>query len=102
MTDLAAKVDQPAMIEVVLGIPEACYKRSTIRGLSYVARDAAVDAVLLFALITVDAWWAVPLLWLATGLCISGIFVIGHDASHNALFDSKRLNAFVAKLALLP
>ena len=103
MTDLApSKVDQPALIDVVRGIPESCYRRSTVRGLLYVARDVAVYAVLLYALITVDAWWAVPLLWAATGLCISGIFVIGHDASHNALFDSKRLNAFVAKLALLP
>lgn len=108
MTDLAAsrlessKVVQPALIDVVRGIPESCYRRSTTRGFFYVVRDFVIYAALVYALITVDAWWAVPLLWLAAGVSISGIFVIGHDASHNALFESKRLNAMVAKVAMLP
>ena len=98
----STNVGQPALIDVVRGIPETCYSRSTSKGILYVVRDAVIYAALLYALITVQAWWALPFLWLATGISISGIFVIGHDASHNALFDSKRLNAFVAKLALLP
>lgn len=103
MTDLSTVAnDQPALIDVVRGIPEACYRRSTMRGLYYVARDGLIYAALVYALINVHSWWLLPFLWLAAGISISGIFVIGHDASHNALFDSKKLNAFVAKLAMLP
>jgi omega-6 fatty acid desaturase (delta-12 desaturase) len=103
MTDLSTiSVSQPTLIDVVRGIPESCYRRSTTRGLFYVVRDFLIYAVLLGALITVDSWWALPVLWLITGVSISGIFVLGHDASHNALFNSKRLNSFVAKFAFLP
>ena len=43
-----------------------------------------------------------PLLWLAVGLAIAGVFILGHDASHGALFDSKRMNRFVARSCLAP
>ena len=103
MTDLSTVPnEQPALIDVVRGIPEDCYRRSTARGLAYVVRDGLIYAALVYALINVHSWWLVPVLWLAAGISISGIFVIGHDASHNALFDSKKLNAFIAKLAMLP
>ena len=41
-------------------------------------------------------------LWLFAGLMVSGLFVLGHDAAHGALFDSSRLNAYVAPLSMLP
>jgi omega-6 fatty acid desaturase (delta-12 desaturase) len=33
---------------------------------------------------------------------VSGLFIIGHDAAHEALFKSRRLNAIVGHLAMLP
>jgi len=41
-------------------------------------------------------------LWLLAGISVAGLFVIGHDAAHDALFDSKRLDAVVARLSMLP
>jgi omega-6 fatty acid desaturase (delta-12 desaturase) len=41
-------------------------------------------------------------LWVVAGLAVSGLFVVGHDAAHGALFDSDRLNAIVARLTMLP
>ena len=35
-------------------------------------------------------------------LVVSGLFVVGHDAAHGALFKSKRMNSTVAHLAFLP
>jgi len=94
--------DGPALIDVVRRIPESCYERSTTRGLLFVVRDFVIYAALIYGLINVHAWWLVVPMWLVTGLCISGIFVLGHDASHNALFDSRRLNAVIARIAMLP
>ena len=31
-----------------------------------------------------------------TGLAVAGLFVLGHDAAHGALFQSKRLNRVVS------
>ncbi len=41
-------------------------------------------------------------LWLLAGISVAGLFVIGHDAAHDALFDSKRLNGVIARLSMLP
>lgn len=92
----------PTLIDVVRNIPDSCYQRSTSRGLYYVARDFVIYAALVVGLVTAHAWWLVIPMWLLTGLSISGIFVLGHDASHNALFNSKRLNSIIARIAMLP
>lgn len=115
MTDQVASIEEadlpesnstgvrgPSLIDVVRRVPASCYERSTTRGLLFVARDFVIYAALVYGLITAHAWWLVVPLWLLAGLTISGIFVLGHDASHNALFDSRRLNSFIAKLAMLP
>ena len=33
---------------------------------------------------------------------VSGLFIIGHDAAHEALFKSRRLNSIVGHVAMLP
>jgi omega-6 fatty acid desaturase (delta-12 desaturase) len=33
---------------------------------------------------------------------ISGLFIVGHDAAHEALFKSKRLNSVIGHLSMLP
>jgi omega-6 fatty acid desaturase (delta-12 desaturase) len=35
-------------------------------------------------------------------LVVSGLFIVGHDAAHGALFKTKRMNSMVAHLAMLP
>jgi omega-6 fatty acid desaturase (delta-12 desaturase) len=83
-------------------IPEHCYERSTIRGLGIFARDTIVFGLAVWGLLsTNNPFFLVPL-WIVSGLAAAGLFVVGHDAAHDALFDSKRLNAVVARLSLLP
>ena len=41
-------------------------------------------------------------LWLVAGAATAALFVAGHDAAHEALFDSKRLNAIMARITMLP
>ncbi|MGM0462368.1 MAG: fatty acid desaturase, partial [Fibrobacterota bacterium] len=41
-------------------------------------------------------------LWIAAGLVISGLFILGHDAAHGSLFSDPRRNYIVGQLAMLP
>ena len=40
--------------------------------------------------------------YLLAGLAVSGLFVVGHDAAHQSLFKSKRLNGIVGRVAMVP
>jgi omega-6 fatty acid desaturase (delta-12 desaturase) len=46
--------------------------------------------------------WAVIGLEIVMALVVSGLFIIGHDSAHGALFRSKRLNSVVGRIAMLP
>ena len=48
------------------------------------------------------SWWATLLLWPLAGLATAGLFVVGHDASHGALLESRRANRIVAQLCMVP
>lgn len=83
-------------------IPAPCYERSARR-----ATVALVQAVLLWvapvvALALTDSWWLTVPLWLLAGLAVSGLFVLGHDASHGALLDSRKANRLIAQVCMAP
>ncbi len=95
--------EPPTGLRAVLDvIPDHCYQRSTSRGLGLVGRDLLIYGLAVWGLVVVDHPVAVVGLWLVAGLAVSALFVIGHDAAHRALFDSARLNAFIARLTMLP
>lgn len=101
--DAPASDAGPASLrEVIDRIPASCYHRSTARGLWLVARDSAFHLAVLAGLVFVDAWWGVLLLWIASGFTVSALFVLGHDAAHEALFDKRRLNDVVGRLCFVP
>jgi len=41
-------------------------------------------------------------LWMFAGLGVAGLFVLGHDASHGALVDSRRMNRLLARVCMAP
>lgn len=110
MTATALLTDAPSspapgpasLREVIDRIPESCYERSTARGLWLVGRDWVLHLAVLAALVAVDAWWAVLLLWVVAGFTNSALFVLGHDAAHEALFDNRRLNELVGRFCFVP
>ncbi len=87
---------------VIEVIPDHCYQRSTARGLLLLGRDLGLYAAAMTGLVLTDSLLLAVPLWLLAGLAVSGLFVLGHDAAHNALFDSPKLNAVVGRLAMLP
>ncbi|MDH3755196.1 MAG: fatty acid desaturase [Acidimicrobiia bacterium] len=100
----ASRGDEPltGLRPVLDVIPDHCYRRSTLRGLALLGRDLLFYGLAVWGLLSTDNFLLVVPLWLLAGVAVSGLFVIGHDAAHDALFDSGRLNAVVARLAMLP
>lgn len=88
--------------EVIAVIPDRCYERSTARGLGLLGRDLLLYGVAVWGLLSTDNPLLLAPLWLLAGLATSALFVLGHDAAHQALFDDKRLNHVVGRLAMLP
>ena len=94
---------RPTGLKPVLDvIPDDCYERSTVRGLGLVARDLIIYGLAVAGLAMTDNPLLLVPLWFLAGLAVSGLFVIGHDAAHGALFDSDRLNGFIGRLTMLP
>jgi len=109
MADTAAPVleatpdDKPTGLRPVIAvIPDHCYERSTARGLGLLLRDAVVLGLVSWGLASTDNPLFLVPLWFVAALAVSGLFVLGHDAAHGALFDSRRLNAVVARISMLP
>lgn len=90
-------------VKALIGtLPAACYANPAWRGLAYLVRDVAMFSGVTALLLVVDRPILLPVLWLAGGLAIGALFVLGHDAAHGALFRSRRLAYWTAQLALLP
>ena len=87
---------------VLAVIPPACFERSTARGFANIARAVAIYGAALVALVFARSWWWVVSAWALTGLSIAGLFVLGHDAAHGALFDSASRNRRAGRWLMLP
>jgi len=83
-------------------IPEQCYQRSLWRGLGLILRDLVMYGLAVWGLVSTDNVLLLVPLWLVAGAATAALFVAGHDAAHEALFDSKRLNAVMARITMLP
>ena len=93
----------PTSLKPVIDVlPDSVYDNPTWRGMAYFLRDVAMYVALLVVLVVVPNVFAVLALEVLIGLVVSGLFVVGHDAAHGALFKSKRMNSTVAHIAMLP
>lgn len=97
-----AKDRKGSLLPVIRVIPPEAYENPTWKGLGYFARDVALWLAIVAGLILIDNPIATIALWVASALVISGLFIVGHDAAHEALFTSKRLNSLIGHLAMLP
>ncbi len=83
-------------------IPPEAYDNPTWKGLAYLGRDLTLYALLVFALIEISNPFVALALQFPMALVVGGLFIIGHDVAHGALFKSKRLNSIVGHAAMLP
>jgi acyl-lipid omega-6 desaturase (Delta-12 desaturase) len=83
-------------------IPETCYQPSRSRATVALVQAAVLYLVPVIALGFTNQWWALLLLWPLAGLGVAGLFVLGHDASHGALLNSRKANRLVAQVCMGP
>ncbi len=83
-------------------LPDSVYDNPTWKGMGYFLRDAAMYLALVAGLVLVSNVFADLAMEVVISLVVSGLFIVGHDAAHGALFKSKRLNSVVGHLAMLP
>jgi omega-6 fatty acid desaturase (delta-12 desaturase) len=88
--------------EVRSAVPDSCYRRSNAKAIFALAQAAILYAIPMAGLMLTNTWWMLLILWPLAGLAVSGLFVLGHDASHGALFESRRVNRAVARLSMVP
>ncbi len=92
----------PTLADAIAVLPEDCYENPTWKGVLWLARDLALYAVLVALLIQVDHPLLLLVLWPVAALSIAALFVLGHDAAHQSLFKSERLNYVIGQFAMLP
>jgi len=83
-------------------IPAPCYERSARRATVALAQAVLLWVAPVVALAFTHTWWLTVPLWLLAGLAVSGLFVLGHDASHGALLDSRKANRLIAQVCMAP
>jgi omega-6 fatty acid desaturase (delta-12 desaturase) len=76
--------------------------RSMVKGVAVFLVDAAILITFVYIALAASPWWLQAFFSLATGIMIGILFVVGHDAGHNALTPSRMLNRVLGQLALLP
>ncbi|NKF24466.1 fatty acid desaturase [Solimonas marina] len=77
-------------------------RRSTPRALALSAFDYALFVALTVAIAVVPSVLVKLLLTPVAGFVIGRLFVLGHDACHQAFTPNKRLNAVLGRLLFLP
>lgn len=75
---------------------------STPLALAWLGLDVAVWLALTAVIATVPGWGWKLLAGAAAGLWIARLFIIGHDACHQALTAHRRLNRVLGRIAFLP
>ncbi len=83
-------------------IPKSCFERPTYKGLFVVARAITLWVLSLTVLFASDNPFIVAFGWIFGSMALAGMFVVGHDAAHGSLFNSKKLNKAIGRFMFLP
>lgn len=88
--------------KVRLFLPGMRHERRLWRGLALFVFHALLVATLFaVAMLSSSMWISAPATF-ALGIAMGTLFVVGHDACHEALFDQHGLNRIVGTIAFLP
>ena len=101
-SDPAGEDKAGSLLPVIRVIPKSAYDNPTWKGLAFFARDLVCYGLVMWGIASTDNPLFLVPLWAIAALVVSGLFIIGHDAAHEALFKSRRLNSIVGHVAMLP
>ena len=102
MTDPHDSEHQHTLREAISIIPDSCYENPTGKGILYLLWAVLIYGFSLGALFYTDNPVLLLALWVLTGLSVSSLFILGHDACHGALFKSKKLCRAIGRALMLP
>lgn len=83
-------------------VPPQCYARPTGKAVRVIVRSLGVYAAVIALLVVTDAPWLLVPLWILSGLALSSLFILAHDAAHGALFADDRANTTLGRILMLP
>ncbi len=81
---------------------EETLRRSNAKAAYYIVRDFLFFFGLTYVIWVSDSPWVLIPTYIAQSLCIFGLFLLGHDMAHGALFKSKNVNYFFGQICFLP
>jgi len=83
-------------------LSEETLKRSNGKAAYYLIRDFICFSLLTYIIWISDSPWVLVPTYIAQSLSIFGLFLLGHDMAHGALFKNKTLNYFFGQICFLP
>lgn len=102
LEDRPGAVREGSLKPVVDAIPRELYDNPTWKGMLYFFRDLIIYVGLIVLLVFVTNPFLVLPVEIVLVLAVTGLFVVAHDSAHGALFNAKRKNIVIGKLAMLP
>jgi acyl-lipid omega-6 desaturase (Delta-12 desaturase) len=93
---------EPSLRELRATFPPQEKRRSLVIGLTLFTGVALVCLGSFAGVLLVDHLFSKVAIGIMLGIAISALFIIGHDACHDSLTPSHKLNAFLGRLCFLP
>ena len=93
---------QHTLKEVIAIIPDSCYENPVRKAMPYVVGDFFLYSLAIFGLLATDNPLLLVPLWIFAAMSISALFILAHDASHGALFQSRKLCRTLGRILMLP
>jgi len=100
--DVAPVTTVPSVRDVRANFDELAHRKSTFKGLALFIISVIPYALGYWGFLALEGWWAKLLAMFVLSGAIPALFIIGHDACHQALTPHAWLNRIVGRLAMLP
>jgi acyl-lipid omega-6 desaturase (Delta-12 desaturase) len=92
----------PTFSAIRTAIPAECFERSIWKGLAALIVTLCVFMATTAWLYSSKTWYLLIFAAVARGLSIGPLFIVGHDACHDALTPRQWANRMIGQLAFLP
>lgn len=99
---LSGAVADPSVREIRAHMPEDRRDKSTLVGTLLFLNTTLLYSAAFIGIAAAPNWFLKTLLSVMSGVLISILFTIGHDACHQSLTPKNGLNKFLGRLAFLP
>ena len=92
----------PSVKDVRANFDDHAHRKSTLKGLALFAVSLLPYVLGYWGFLTLHSWWFKALSAALFTAAIPALFIIGHDACHQALTPHAWLNKIIGRLAMLP